>query len=324
VVVKVRGPSGEAKVETKQVESNQFEVSYEAPEVGNYLITILLYGRNILGQPLKAVVVPPTNLVATGVISGKGVSGQVTGGAHAGAGGVVTKGQAVSGGAHAGAGGAAGGHVNTGKPLPPDVASTLVFPELCEVSSPDGLGVSPQLDDDSLFLSVSAKDKDGKPIIGAPCQAFATLGNKKIPVPIKDKKDGTFEIDWEPEDEGVHHVDVLVGGKPVKGSPFQIDVKPTASKKHSCLEFKHLIQCSVKVQTFHRNGKPKTTGGENIKINVKGPDGNIDFEVKDNSDGTYTVSWEGHPGEFEVSAKLRGHHIKGSPFIYVASFSVKK
>jgi len=53
------------------------------------------------------------------------------------------------------------------------------------------------------------------------------LGNKKFQVPTKDNKDGTFSIDWEPEDEGVHKVDVLVGGKPIKGSPFNIDVKPS-------------------------------------------------------------------------------------------------
>jgi len=98
-----------------------------------------------------------------------------------------------------------------------------------------------------------------------------------------------------------------------------------ASTKYSALEFKHIIQCSVKVQTFHRNGQPKKTGGDNIKVQVKGPDGKpVDFDVTDNQDGTYTVSWEGHPGEFEVSARLRGKHIKGSPFYYLASFTVKK
>jgi len=91
------------------------------------------------------------------------------------------------------------------------------------------------------------------------------------------------------------------------------------------VEFNHVIQCNVKVQTFNRNGTPKTTGGDPIKVQVtdKGKE-EIDFDVTDNNDGTYTVSWEAHPGEFQVSAKIRGKHIKGSPFGYIASFQVKK
>jgi len=71
------------------------------------------------------VVVPGTGKTATGVItSTKVVGGQVSG---SGQGGAVI--------------------VNTGKPLSVDVASSLVFPELCEIASADGLGLSPSLEE---------------------------------------------------------------------------------------------------------------------------------------------------------------------------------
>jgi len=69
--------------------------------------------------------------------------------------------------------------------------------------------------------------------------------------------------------------------------------------------------------------KKKTTGGEPVQIEVVGKEGPVEVQVIDNNDGTYTVAYMGAPGEYKVTAKLYGKHIKGSPFQYLVNFELK-
>jgi len=301
VNVKIVGPEGDAKVEVVQLEPSEFGVTYLAPVPGNYFVTILLYGRNILGQPLKTIVTLPTTKQPAPTT--KAATTTTT---------TLTSRSKP------------GGTVTTVK-APIRTTKGNVNPSMCAVSTEAGdEGINPVFDDDGPFnFKVTAKDDDGNLFVGVPCDVTVSCGDETFPVNVKDNADGTFDVQWEPKDVGDYNVAVNVDGKPIKGSPFPIEVKPIASSKHSAVEFKHVIQCSVKVQTFNRDGSPKKTGGDPIKVQVTGKEGPLDFDVTDNNDGTYTVSWEAHPGEYQVSAKIRGKHIKGSPFSYVANFEVK-
>jgi len=71
VQVKVVGAAGETKVDILQLSPSEFEVTYLAPQPGDYLITIFIYGRNILGQPLKAIVEHSNKPPAKGPIATK-------------------------------------------------------------------------------------------------------------------------------------------------------------------------------------------------------------------------------------------------------------
>jgi len=179
--------------------------------------------------------------------------------------------------------------------------------------------------EDPKFILV-AKGDDGLPLKsgGAPFEATVGNGDQSFQPEIIDNGDGTYAIGWDPEKlpPGDYDLDVKLGDNSIKGSPFKLKVKEGPAADHSELVFVPVTHCSVRVKLYNRKGEPRTTGGDDVHVTVKGPEGPVpDISVTDNNDGTYTVEYQGTPGEYKVSAKIKGFfglkHVKDSPFTYV-------
>ena len=53
--------------------------------------------------------------------------------------------------------------------------------------------------------------------------------NRELPTQVADNRNGTFNVQWTPEDVGPHSINVSYGGQPVSNSPFPVQAKPTGN-----------------------------------------------------------------------------------------------
>jgi len=75
------------------------------------------------------------------------------------------------------------------------------------------------------------------------------------------------------------------------------------------------LSFTAHVQSATRNGKIKTTGGDNFFATITGPSGQVPAQVLDVGNGTYNVSYQlPGAGQYSVSVKVQGKDIRGSPF----------
>jgi hypothetical protein len=75
--------------------------------------------------------------------------------------------------------------------------------------------------------------------------------------------------------------------------------------------------CTLKLQARDRMGNPCDSGGADVTCGSASSD-EIQSEVRDNSDGTYTLEWwssSGVLGTYEAFVKINGMHIIGSPAV---------
>ena len=73
---------------------------------------------------------------------------------------------------------------------------------------------------------------------------------------------------------------------------------------------------TILVTTKDRRGEPCTEGDEQLMISFRAMSGSlIKVDVRDNQDGSYSLSFCPRVrGQHQLSIRIRGHHIKGSPF----------
>jgi len=75
------------------------------------------------------------------------------------------------------------------------------------------------------------------------------------------------------------------------------------------------LSFTAHVQSARRNGQIKTVGGDRFIASIKGPNGDVATQVFDNNNGTYNVSYQlPGSGTYQVSVKVQGKDIRGSPF----------
>jgi len=80
------------------------------------------------------------------------------------------------------------------------------------------------------------------------------------------------------------------------------------------------LSFTAHVQSATRNGAIKTQGGDHFNATVTGPSGAVPSQVLDNGNGTYSVSYQlPAAGKYEVSVKVQGKDIKGSPFTQIVN-----
>eukprot|EP01126_Amoeba_proteus_P016101 TRINITY_DN1738_c0_g1_i5.p1 TRINITY_DN1738_c0_g1~~TRINITY_DN1738_c0_g1_i5.p1 ORF type:complete len:607 (+),score=135.06 TRINITY_DN1738_c0_g1_i5:1268-3088(+) len=187
-------------------------------------------------------------------------------------------------------------------------------------------------------FTVEARNKLGQPVPfgGHPfvAKVKGPLG-EDIPVEIVDNGDGTTTASYVPVSPGPHVVEVKLNDQHIKDSPFNVDIdysSETANAGNSWADGPGIQDDVNKTRqpepstfTIHavdKNGVPKTTGGDLFNVVIEDPLFDIvPSEVKDNNDGTYTVSYQAkEPGINRVSVFLRNklkpmlyEHIKDSP-----------
>ena len=74
---------------------------------------------------------------------------------------------------------------------------------------------------------------------------------------------------------------------------------------------------SYVVKAHDKRGKPLTVGGARITATVRKPNGQecSATKVDDHNNGSYTITFKAaEPGMYQVSTKIDGKEIVGSPF----------
>uniref|UniRef100_A0A6B2L2H7 Uncharacterized protein n=1 Tax=Arcella intermedia TaxID=1963864 RepID=A0A6B2L2H7_9EUKA len=155
-----------------------------------------------------------------------------------------------------------------------------------------------------------------------------------MPVDIKDNKDGTYTVTYNPTDPGEHIVEVNLNRIPVANSPYHVGVGENMNLPCPSLSYakgpglepgnKSTDPAEFTIYAILPNGKPKKTGGDADLFDVTVEDQNGDLmpvTITDNKDGTYHVSYQPKdPGTYHVDVVERNpsnplfyDHLKNSP-----------
>jgi hypothetical protein len=180
-----------------------------------------------------------------------------------------------------------------------------------------GLEKSGVVDTEPTHFMIETRDQDGNPIAdnkgaGVPFKVQVKGPNGDVPVNVTDNGDGTYRVDYEPDEAGDHTIDVLLDDDHVADSQYQIKVDAGPYAENSGIE-----QFSFVVRTKDRKNNVLNLGGflKFITCNIDGPEECEKPEVEDVGDGRYIVTYKlPAPGDYKVNFKINGRHIKGSPF----------
>ena len=128
---------------------------------------------------------------------------------------------------------------------------------------------------------------------------------KKDPVKCAMAPDGSLQLEFTPEEPGLHSIDVKKNGRPVQGSPFQVMVgEPTPTVGSPC-------KPSVKSDDIKLpEDLPK------LKAELTRPTGKIEpVPCSMAPDGSLQLEFTPEePGEHSIDVKKNGRPVQGSPF----------
>jgi filamin len=163
-------------------------------------------------------------------------------------------------------------------------------------------------------FTIEARDTEGNPMKkgGDPFQVKVTGPKGDVPAEVVDNNDGTYTVNFAPQDAGPTKIDVSLKGKPVANAPYTINVKEGADHNTSLIES---YQFTIRART--KRNQNMTRGGEKFETTIQGPNGPVQANSTDNGNGTYTVTYslpEGTRGAVKFSVKVNGRDIAGSPW----------
>ncbi|XP_051545387.1 filamin-C-like [Myxocyprinus asiaticus] len=129
---------------------------------------------------------------------------------------------------------------------------------------------------------------------------------------IRDNKDGTVTVQYQPTERGLHEMDIKYDGNHIPGSPLQFYVDVMNSGMVTAYGPGLCHGTVNKLATFTVITKNAGEGG--LSLAVEGPS-KAEISCKDNKDGTCTVSYlPTAPGDYKIIVKFGNRHIPGSPF----------
>jgi filamin len=181
----------------------------------------------------------------------------------------------------------------------------------------------------SPFAVDVAPEEPTKPTVGNKCGVGFDIPDIELPKDLKDLKgkltrpngiqepiqctcspENTLGLEFTPKEPGKHLIEVTKNNKPVKGSPFVVDVeveeqnasRPTVGN-----------ECDVNLDL--PDLKPRDM--KFLQGTIKRPSKKSEepVELKINPDDTLSVSFvPDEPGVHEVNIRKNGKHVTGSPF----------
>eukprot|EP00026_Physarum_polycephalum_P011962 Phypoly_transcript_12213.p1 GENE.Phypoly_transcript_12213~~Phypoly_transcript_12213.p1 ORF type:complete len:206 (+),score=27.40 Phypoly_transcript_12213:439-1056(+) len=133
----------------------------------------------------------------------------------------------------------------------------------------------------------------------------------RVPSKVLDKRDGDYNVTFEPTQPGKHTIAVTHYGRQLAGSPFTIDVEEAADSETSSM-----VKFMFKVQARNTSGKAKKKGGDKFEVFIVGPEGPVEnLQVSDIKDGSYLIQWApNEPGEYWIDATLNSNTVSGFPW----------
>ncbi|CAH8554205.1 unnamed protein product [Schistosoma curassoni] len=129
---------------------------------------------------------------------------------------------------------------------------------------------------------------------------------------LLDNGDGTVTAQFQPNEPGLHELEITYNGQPIPGSPFRFYVEAVGSG---------IVTAYGPGLSCGRAGEPanftlitRDAGAGGLSLSVEGPS-KADIQCDDNKNGTCSVSYLPLvPGEYTISIKFMENHIPGSPF----------
>jgi filamin len=175
----------------------------------------------------------------------------------------------------------------------------------------------------------------GKPVKdgGDPYQVKVTGPyDDAVPVDVKDKGDGTYDVAYKPGDTGPHKIEVLLDGAHVAKSPYHVDISTPTSEPDArqCIAKGPGLEPGVKtgeparftITAKNKNGDIVPIKDNPFTVEVFPPDESpVAVEYKNNGNGTVDVVYHPKvPGNYKIDVVLHDprnplffDHIKNSP-----------
>jgi len=158
-------------------------------------------------------------------------------------------------------------------------------------------------------FTIESRDRDGNkvPVGGDDFAVKITGPNGDVPAKVTDNGDGTYNVEYSPEDAGAHKIEVTLRGKPVAKSPYHVNVREGADHAKSGVG-----KVTMTIQARTKSGKEMTKGGEPYTCTIN--DGAVEANFKDLNNGKYKLVFEPAAGQaIKINFLVNGKDIKGSP-----------
>ncbi len=168
-------------------------------------------------------------------------------------------------------------------------------------------------------ITVRVRDAYGNPrTTGGDDVVVAIKGANTVTPNVTDVGNGSYTATYLPRAVGTDTASITLGGRPVGGSPYAIDIKAGAADPSQTVVTVPLGMAGqpttvvVTVRDAHGNRLPH--GGETVAMSVTGANAGSP-RVTDNGDGTFTASYTPTTvGIDDITILLNGTPIPGSPF----------
>jgi filamin len=175
-------------------------------------------------------------------------------------------------------------------------------------------------------FKVQVKDRFGNKVTqgGAPITASVTDKSdpeSSGPAEVHDNGDGTYDVKYPAiEKAGDYVIDVKLGADDIKDAPFALKVAPNDHVESGNCYVEGVansvagVPVTVTVHSVDSFGNHSTIGGAKVAVALSGAD-NLDAEVKDNGDGTYSASYTPTvAGDYTIDVKVNDAAVKENPF----------
>ncbi|CAH8544199.1 unnamed protein product [Schistosoma turkestanicum] len=129
---------------------------------------------------------------------------------------------------------------------------------------------------------------------------------------LLDNGDGTVTAQFQPNEPGLHELEITYNGQSIPGSPFRFYVEAVGSGIVTA--YGPGLSCGRAGEPANFTLVTRDAGAGGLSLSVEGPS-KADIQCDDNKNGTCSVSYLPLvPGEYTVSIKFMENHIPGSPF----------
>jgi filamin len=211
---------------------------------------------------------------------------------------------------------------NEGKRRAAELAARTADPAKCRAYGPGLEHAEVNIPAEFTIQAVNAAGNN-IPVGGENWDVQVSGPSGNITPKVVDNKNGTYGVTYVATAPGKHTVSVNLKTKPIQGSPFTVPVDRAPADPNHTLVYGPGIERGVQgepatftIEAHDRLGQRIKTGGDPFKVDVKGPyNRDIEAKVRDNHDGTHTVSYVPiDNGKHTVAVTLNGAHVAKSPY----------
>jgi len=147
-----------------------------------------------------------------------------------------------------------------------------------------------------------------------PADLRVTIGNHSETVKISNRNDGFYDVSFGPLPEGSHSITVTVDSKPIKGSPFSVNVTEGVGGAE-------ISEITFLLQAINKHGEPISRGGDFTIFSIENKGGKT-THLQDSGleDGRYHFDYKCVPGlnSINVVSNVISKSIDGFPLSWTA------